>query len=309
MPRILFFILIILSLIWGGSFYFIKILLEDFGPWTIAFLRSSSGLITIVLIMLILRKPFELRKMPWFPLSFMALINTAIPWAFIAFSETRLSSNMASVLNATTPLWTIIIGIIFFRSATNRLQWVGLGIGLIGLIILLDVNPTSIISVDLLGFACMIAATICYGLGSQLSKRMLTGLSMYQITFCTLFIGSIGSGAVALSVESIAVSDILSWKNISVLIGLGGLGSGVAYVLFYYLVQKGSAEFATMVTYLVPATAIIWGYTLLGEEVKWTLLVGLFLVLGGVFLSTRQQTNKTIKDQSIKEHNVRDQFS
>ncbi|MFS1511012.1 DMT family transporter [Chengkuizengella sp. SCS-71B] len=294
MPRILFIVLILLSLIWGGSFYFIKILLEDFGPWTIAFLRSSFGLVTIVLIMLILRKPFEFRKMSWVPLTIMALINTAIPWTFIAFSETRLSSSMASVLNATTPLWTIIVGIVFFRAATNRMQWLGIGIGLIGLIILLDIDPVHIISVDLLGFACMIAATLCYAFASQLSKRLLKGLSMYQITFCTLFIGSLGSGSVALSIESISISHLVSWTNISVLIGLGVFGSGIAYILFYYLVQKGSAEFATMVTYLIPGTAIIWGYTLLGEEVKWSLLVGLVFVLSGVFLSSKKQANNIV---------------
>ncbi|NDI34974.1 DMT family transporter [Chengkuizengella sediminis] len=301
MPRILFIVLILLSLIWGGSFYFIKILLEDFGPWSIAFLRSSFGLVTIVLIMLILRKPFELRKMPWAPLTIMASINTAIPWAFIAFSETRLSSSMASVLNATTPLWTIIVGIIFFRAATNRMQWLGIGIGLIGIIILLDINPVHIISVDILGFVCMIAATLCYAFGSQLSKRLLKGLSMYQITFCTLFIGALGSGSIALSVESISISHLVSWTNISVLIGLGVFGSGIAYILFYYLVQKGSAEFATMVTYLVPGTAIIWGYTLLGEEVKWSLLVGLVFVLGGVFLSSRKQPSIAVNQKMKKQ--------
>ncbi|MFS1511384.1 DMT family transporter [Chengkuizengella sp. SCS-71B] len=306
MPRILFIVLILLSLIWGGSFYFIKILLEDFGPWTIAFLRSSFGLVTIVLIMLILRKPFELRKMPWIPLTIMASINTAIPWTFIAFSETRLSSSMASVLNATTPLWTIIVGIVFFRAATNRMQWLGIGIGLIGLIILLDIDPVHIISVDLLGFVCMIAATLCYAFGSQLSKRLLKGLSMYQITFCTLFIGSLGSGSVALSTESISISHLVSWTNISVLIGLGVFGSGIAYILYYYLVQKGSAEFATMVTYLIPATAIIWGYSLLNEELKWSLIVGLVLVLSGVFISTKKQSSKVVDVQLLKQQNIRE---
>nr|WP_223829494.1 DMT family transporter [Paenibacillus arenilitoris] len=100
MSRQLFAALVLLSLIWGGSFYFIKILLHDFGPWSIAFLRSAFGLATITLIMLVLRKPFGLRSIPWLPMAVMASIHTAIPWAIIAFSETRLTSGMASVLNA-----------------------------------------------------------------------------------------------------------------------------------------------------------------------------------------------------------------
>lgn len=242
--------------------------------------------------MFALRKPFAFRKMPWVPLIVVSLLNTAIPWAFVSLSETRLTSSMASVLNATTPLWTIIIGILFFRATAHRLQWIGIGIGLIGLIILLDVGPTNLISIDLIGFVFMLTATICYAFGSQISKRLLKGISMYQITFSTLFIGTLGSGSMALSFGSINISHLASWTNVSVLIGLGVFGSGIAYILFYYMIQKGSAEFASMVTYLVPITAIFWGYTLLNEQIKWNLLIGLVLVLGGVFLTTRIQTNK-----------------
>ncbi|SDO00399.1 Permease of the drug/metabolite transporter (DMT) superfamily [Paenibacillus sp. yr247] len=292
MSRTLYVVLFALSLIWGGSFYFIKVLLHDFGPWTIAFLRSSCGLITIVLIMLVLRKPFEWRKIPWIPMAIMASFNTAIPWAIIGFSETKLTSGMASVLNATTPLWTMIVGMLFFQAVTSRLQWIGMGIAFIGLLVLLGVNPVSIISVDLIGFICMIAATLCYGLGSQLSKRLLKGLSMYQITFGTLFCAALGSGSVALSVERISIPHLTSPTNIAVLIGLGVFGSGIAYILFYYMVQKGSPEFATMVTYLVPASAIIWGSTLLNEKIHWSLLSGLAFILGGVFLASKKRPEK-----------------
>ncbi|RKP47916.1 DMT family transporter [Cohnella endophytica] len=292
MPRLLYTALILLSLIWGGSFFFIKQLLQDFGPWTIAFLRSSFGLVTIATIMLILRKPFEIGKIPWIPMAVMALFNTAIPWAIIGFSETRLTSGMASILNATTPLWTIVVGALFFKAVTNRKQWFGMGIAFIGLIILLGINKDSIISVDLLGFACMITATLCYAIGSQLSKR-LKGVSMYQITFGTLLCAMLGSGSMAFTFERVSLPHIASGTNIAMLIGLGVFGSGIAYILFYYMIQKGSPEFATMVTYLVPASAIIWGSTLLNEPIHWNLLTGLAFILGGVFLANHRR--KTAK--------------
>jgi drug/metabolite transporter (DMT)-like permease len=294
--RSLFFVLILLSLIWGGSFFFIKILLHDFGPWTISFLRSSFGLVAVVVIMLVLRKPFEFRKIPWIQMAVMALINTAIPWTFIAFSETRLTSSMASVLNATTPLWTTIVGVVFFQAVSNRFKWLGLGIAFIGLIVLLGVNPVSIIAIDPLGFICMIAATICYAFGSQLSKR-LKGLSMYQTAFGTLLCTMIGSGSVAFSIEPTSILQHVSFTNITALIGLGIFGSGIGYILFYYLIQKGSPEFATMVTYLVPVSAIIWGYTLLNEKINWSLLIGLVFILGGVFMASKNHSEKAVVKQ------------
>lgn len=292
MSRPLYLALFLLSLIWGGSFFFIKILLHDFGPWTIAFLRSSFGLVAITVIMLILRKPFELRKIPWLSMALVALLNTAVPWAIIGFSETRLTSGMASVLNATTPLWTMVVGVVFFQAVTSRLQWLGMGVAFIGLIVLLGVNTESIISVDLLGFMCMISATLCYALGAQLSKRLLSGLSMYQITFGSLLCAMLGSGGAALSVESVSFTHLASPANIGALIGLGVFGSGIAYVLFYFMVQKGSPEFATTVTYLVPASAVIWGFALLHEKIYWSLLTGLAFILGGVFLASGRRPGK-----------------
>jgi drug/metabolite transporter (DMT)-like permease len=287
-PRLVYFALILLSLIWGGSFYFIKMLLNDFGPWTIAFLRSGAGLIVVVLIMLVFRKPFDFRKIPWIPMAAMALINTAVPWAIIGFSETRLSSSMASILNATTPVWTIFIGMLFFKNVSTRTQWLGISIASVGLIVLLGINTESMISVDVIGFICMLTASLCYGIGSQLSKRLLTGYSMYQITFGTLLTCMISSGSMAFASETISYSHLVSITNIPMIIGLGAFGSGIAYILFYYIIQNGSAEFATMVTYLVPCTALIWGYSLLNEEITWNLIMGLLIVLGGVFIASKK---------------------
>lgn len=293
MSRSLFLVLTLLSLIWGGSFFFFKILLHDFGPWTIAFLRSALGLITIVLVMALLKKPIGFRQIAWFPMARMALINTAIPWALIGFSETRVTSTMASVLNATTPLWTVLIGILFFKAASSRMQWMGMFIAFVGIILLLDVNPVSFVSVDALGFLCMMAATCCYAIGGQLSKRLPGDLSMFQVTFGTLLSSMLGSGVIAFASESASFSSFSSPDILAALAGIGVLGSGVAYILFYYLVQKGGPEIASLVTYLIPVTAFVWGYVFLNEEITWNLLAGMVLIVGGVFLTGKKARRKT----------------
>ncbi|MCZ8516407.1 EamA family transporter [Paenibacillus filicis] len=289
MSRSLYVVLLLLSLIWGGSYFFIKILLHDFGPWTIAFFRSALGLAAIVILMFALKQPFRLRQIPWLPMAVMAVVNTAIPWAVIGFSETRITSSMASVLNATTPLWTIVLGVLFFRATAHRLQWLGMGAAIIGLMILLGLNTDSFISVDPVGFISMIVASLFYAMGSQLSKR-LKGLTMYQVAFGTLLCCMLASGGMAGVTESIPWTQLASTSNIAALISLGVFGSGIAYVLFYFLVQKGSPEFATMVTYLIPVSAMIWGYTMLGEKLHWSLLTGLACILGGILLAGRKKT-------------------
>ncbi|MDO7906764.1 EamA family transporter [Paenibacillus sp. JX-17] len=285
MPRQLYIALIMLSLIWGGSFFFIKNLLNDFGPWTIAFLRSAFGLLLIMAVMLVTREPLGLRKVKWLTAFIVAMVNMAVPWTLIGFSETRLASNVASVMNATTPIWTLLVGLLFFGTVVRGMQWLGMGIAMVGLVILLGITPGSLTTVDPLGFAGMLSATLCYAVGSQLSKRFLSGLSMFQLSFATLLGAVIGSGVLAVLTEDMNLGSVLKPANLGGLIGLGVFGSGVAYILFNYMILKGSPEFATSVTYLVPATAMIWGYTLLDEPVGWNLIAGLVLILGGVFVA------------------------
>lgn len=297
MSRSLIAVLALLSLIWGGSFYFVKILLHDFGPWTISFLRSVFGFITIVILMIVMKKEFGFKQIAWIPMAIMALINTAIPWALIAYSETRVTSTMASVLNATTPLWTLAIGIVFFKAVSGRMQWLGMLVGFVGIIILLDVNPETFVSVDIIGFVCMLLATMCYAIGSQLSKQLPGSLSVYQITFGTLLSTMIGSGSVALSVESFSFSAFTSVSTLGALVGIGVFGSGAAYVMYYYLVKNGSPEIASLVTYLLPVSAFVWGYTLLDEPITWNLLVGMILIVGGIFLTGKK--DKKAADQKM----------
>ncbi|REE86422.1 drug/metabolite transporter (DMT)-like permease [Paenibacillus taihuensis] len=289
MPRLIYAALLGLGLIWGGSFYFIKMLLHDFGPWSIAFLRSGFGLLVVLVIMTVFKKPFGFRAIPWLAMFIMALINTAVPWTLIGFSEQRLTSSLASILNATTPVWTIVVGIAFFGNKSNRMQWIGLATATIGVVILLGIRPGTLLSFDGIGLIGMLCATFSYAVGSQLSKRLsLRGLTMYQITYGTLLSSTVTSGIFAFSTESITWPHLTSMDNVPMILGLGMFGSGFAYILFYYMVEKGSAEFASMVTYLVPCTALIWGSTLLGEPIKWNMLVGLVIILGGVFLASRK---------------------
>ncbi|WP_210365997.1 DMT family transporter [Bacillus sp. REN3] len=299
MNRILILTLVLLSLIWGGSYYFIKILLEDFGPWTIAFLRSSLGLLTISAIMLLTGKEFGLKKIPWLPMTIMALINTAIPWAIIGFSETRLTSSFASVLNATTPLWAIVVGLLFFNSKTDRYKLLGMGTAIFGLVILLGLEPGSVVSVDLLGFFGMILASLFYAIGSYLSKRLSERLSMYQVTFGTLLCCMAGSGGAALATEKITLTGLYNLTTLAAWAGLGILGSGIAYILFYFLVQNGGPEIATMVTYLIPVSGIIWGSTMLNEEIHFSLITGLVFILGGIYLAGKKIPEKTAENLKV----------
>ncbi|MCF6412060.1 DMT family transporter [Pseudalkalibacillus salsuginis] len=288
--------LITLSLIWGMSFYFIKVLVDDLGPWGIVFVRCSLGALTLLFILLLQRKRFSLKALPWGSLLLVGFLNALIPWGLIAISETRISSSMASIVNATTPIWTSVIGVLLFSISLKLKQWLGVLVGFIGILILIDLNVTQLFRQDLIGMGTMIVATLCYGFMSQFTKRHLQQISVMMISLFTLITGAIGSLVImGVTGSFFSFEHVVSWNSVGSMVGLGVFGSGLAYLLFYYMIQEGSAEFATFVTYLVPITAMFWGWFLLDEHIPVHAIAGLVLILAGVYLSTR----KTAKDQPV----------
>lgn len=285
--------LIVLSLIWGTSFLFIKILLSHLGPEAVVFGRTLFGTIMLLLILLFHKRKPQLKQLPWTKLLLVALTNNVLPWLLICSSETRLTSSIASIINATTPIWTLVIGFIFFSSSLRKTQWLGIIVGFLGIFILSDFKTGDFHSGNTIGILMMSGATLCYGLGAQLSKKYLSQLSVLEISFFTLMLSTIISFIIMLFLAPGSLSSFFNGAIYLPLIGLGALGSGVAYLLFYYLVQKGSPEFASLVTYLVPVSAIIWGSVLLKEKIHLSILIGLLVIFLGVYISSLKTKNKS----------------
>jgi drug/metabolite transporter (DMT)-like permease len=289
--------LILLSLIWGTSFLFMKILLFDLDPTAVVFGRCLFGTIMLFIIVLLSKEKFHLKKLPWHKLFFVALFNNALPWLLICSSETKISSGLASGINATTPVWTLIIGFFFFTSSLKKKQWVGIIIGFLGIFVLSGIKVTEIFSGNTLGVLLMSGAALCYGIGAQLSKRDLSELSVLQISFFTLALSTMIS---FIAMMSIAPDSVLRFNHLNLLfpfVGLGAFGSGVAYLLYYYLVKMGSPELASLVTYIVPVSAIGWGALILKESIHSTMIIGLIIILAGVYISSKS-TNTPAKTEA-----------
>ncbi|MGG3466502.1 DMT family transporter [Neobacillus pocheonensis] len=285
--------LIGLSLIWGTSFLFIKILLSSMGPENIVLGRSLFGTIILLLIILLKKKITNLKKLPWTKIFVVALTNNALPWFLICSSETKLTSSMASIINATTPIWTLIIGFFFFSSSLRKSQWIGILVGFMGIFVLSGIKLGDFYSGHISGILLMTGATLSYGLASHLTKKHLTQLSVLETSFFTLLFSTIISFFVILFMNPRSLSSFLTIETVGSFIGLGALGSGVAYLLFYYLVKKGSPEFASLVTYLVPISALLWGTILLNEEIHLSMVLGLIVIFIGVYISSLKPKEKS----------------
>ncbi|GGB57943.1 DMT family transporter [Fictibacillus barbaricus] len=289
--------LFVLSLIWGMSFLFIKVLLGVFDPWQIVFIRCLLGIITIIPLFLLSRQTVSWRSLPVKQLAIVGFLNAGIPWGLIAWSETFLDSGYTAILNATTPIWTSMMGVFFFSVKMEWKQWIGVIIGFIGILLLMDIDAPGLTQNQLLlGFVLMLTATCCYGYSSQYAKKHLQNTTVWITASTTLLAGSMFSGIMMLFTGGWSMPESVLGQNIILsLIGLGIFGSGLAYLLYYYMISAGSAEFATLVTYLVPVSAVFWGSVLLNEKVPPIAYLGLLFIFAGVYLTSKKKRTNALK--------------
>ncbi|WP_431800649.1 DMT family transporter [Halobacillus andaensis] len=282
--------LIGLSLIWGLSFVFIKWLLDPVGIWGTVFFRCLAGALVLLPVLYLKRKEIK-GQIPWKALLFVGIFNAGLPWGMIAWSETEIHSSTAAVMNALTPICTGLVGFMFFSIVLKRRQWLGILLGFVGILVLMDFNVFELFNESFIGIGTMIMSSISYGFASQFSKKHLQETSILLITTCSLLVASAFGFAGMVVTGSIATFEVEVMTQPGVwlsIVGLGCFGSGFAHLLFYYMVKNGSAEFATSVTYIIPITAMVWGYVLLEEPITKNLLLGLLIIFGGVYLATRK---------------------
>jgi drug/metabolite transporter (DMT)-like permease len=279
----------LLGLVWGSSFLWIKLALREVSPFTLVGYRLLFGLVGMALVIAVARPRFPKNKRVWLILAVLGLTNTAIPFVLISWGEQSIDSAMASILNSTVPLFTLVIA--HFALADERITWkrsLGLLIGLGGVRILvggdLDLgNMGGRVS----GQVAVLAAAVFYAGSAVLARRELKDVDSIMQATVPLISGDVAIWAAAAALETpIVLPQLpLTW---AALIWLGLLGSCLAYLLYFYLLKTIGATRSTMVTYVFPVVGVVLGVMFLQEQLSWRLLAGGGLVLAGIVIVNRQ---------------------
>jgi drug/metabolite transporter (DMT)-like permease len=271
--------LALLALLWGSSFLWIKLALDGLSPVQLVLVRLVLGAAILLLIVRVRRLRLPRDRTTWLHLTVAAVVGNAVPYLLFAIGEQTVSSSLAGALNATTPLWTLGIGL---AARTERqltpLRLVGLLVGFAGaLVILAPWNAPSPGAVG--GALACLGAAASYGLSYVYMGRRLAGrglpplvLSAAQLTASPVA----GLHPVHLTPAVLAAISIL-----------GALGTGAAYVLNYRLITDEGPTATSTVTYLLPVVAVVLGIVFLGEPAAAHLLVGTGIVLVGIALVGR----------------------
>ena len=278
---------VLLALIWGFSFYFIKVGLDSFTPIGVAAGRIAFGFATLALLAAILRTPLPPRW-SWKYLVVTSLLWVSVPWMLFGYGETQVSSALAGIINAATPLMTLLAILIAFpEERPTSWRIVGLGIGFLGIVIV--VGWGSMVATPL-GVIALIGAIACYGVAFPFSRRYLTGPSVREpIASVSLSLGLM-VGGIIVTLPLALLTGFTHGQTPAVgpftaVAALGILGSGIAYVLNIRVTQRADATTASTVTYLTPLVAVLAGALLLGEQITWNQPVGGAIVVIGAAIA------------------------
>ena len=279
-------LLVALSLIWGSSFILIKRGLVGLTPMQLGSLRVLFSAVFLILIGF--RSLTEIKRNQWKYIVLTSFFGTFIPAFLFALAQTQISSSVSSILNSLTPLNTLLLGALAFGLTFKRTQIVGVVIGLIGTLLLIVNGALNHPGQNYWYALLVLVASICYALNVNLLKKYLADVKPLSITtgnFLVLFFPAL---VVLLSTDFISVINDEAVQHSLLFIGvLGVVGTGIANILFFKLIQISSPVFATSVTYLIPIVAFFWGL-LDGEMLTPVQFVGAFVVLLGVYLSSKK---------------------
>lgn len=272
----------LLSVLWGGSFFFNGVVLKELPPLTVVFLRVTLAAIMLLPLLQLYKVRFPDSLSGWAPYVGIGLLNNVLPFSLVVMGQTYIPSGLASILNATTPLFTVVVMAVAGEEKLHVRRIAGVVAGLIGVIILQG-GAFGWESGQGLGILLCLAAALNYGLSALLARRFLSNSPPLGTATFQLLASAVMMTVVAGVVDRpwrLPIPGAVTWLAV---IGLAALSTALAYIVFFQILRRSGATNVMLVTLLIPVTAILLGVLVLGEKISPREIVGA-LVIGSALL-------------------------
>ena len=289
------------SVIWGSSFLFIRVAVEHMPPSAVVFGRALLG--AVFLVPLAIRNgAFHGLRRSILPVVVVTLLDMALPTFLTAWGEERISSSAAGILTATDPLFTAVLALWLIRSeAVDRRRFAGLVIGFAGVIALLGIDFGGN-AAEFLGAGAVLLSALGYAGAALLYRRWLADARALGVTALMTAI----SGAAFLAPAAAGLPrQVPPVTSVLALVALGIINTGLAYWLFYLLIDEAGAATASVITYVMPVVALVLGVGLLGERFTIGAVAGMVLIMLGAWLATSRQTSRAADTHGVAERDER----
>lgn len=276
---------LLLALIWGSSFMWIKLAVQEIGPFALVGFRLLFGVLFLAIVVRARHLALPKDGHTWAVLALLALINTALPFVLISWGEQHIDSAVASILNGSVPLFTLFIAHWLLKDDRMTLVRItGAAVGFVGIVVLMSGGLSAAdFAKNLLGDFAVLAAAALYGVGGVLVRLKLSHVSPAITGFGSALVADGLVWTTAFFVESpLALPhQPITWASLVI---LGFLGTGLAYQLYFHLIKSIGSTRASMVTYVMPAVGLALGILFLREPLTWQLALGMVLIVGAVWL-------------------------
>lgn len=272
----------LLSILWGGSFFFNGVVLKELPPFTLVFLRVTLAALMLLPLLWIYRIRFPVGLSGWKPFIAIGLFNNVLPFSLIVVGQTFIPSGLASILNATTPLFTVAVMTAAGEEKLQARRIAGVIVGLIGVIILHG-DGLGLERGQGLGILLCLAAALSYGVSALVARRLPSDVPPLGAATFQMLVSAAMMIVVAGVVERpwlLPVPGVTTWFAV---IGLAALSTALAYIVFFQILRRSGATNVMLVTLLIPATAILLGVLVLGETISWREIAGA-VVIGSALL-------------------------
>jgi drug/metabolite transporter (DMT)-like permease len=275
-------LLAVLSVLWGGSFFFNGVVLRELPPFTLVLLRVLLAAMILLPVLCAQRLPLPKGWMGWRPFFLIALFNNVLPFSLIVTGQMYVASGLASILNATTPLFTVAVMAAAGEEKLVIRRVAGVIVGLVGVVILRG-SGAGFASGQGLGVLLCLAAALSYGISALIARRALSDSPPLATATFQLMASSLMMAVVAGIFErpwQLPMPGVVTWFSV---IGLAALSTALAYIVFFQVLRRSGATNVMLVTLLVPVTAILLGSLVLGEQISSREIAGA-LVIGSALL-------------------------
>lgn len=278
-------LLLLLAAMWGPSFLFIKVAVEDIPPLTLVLGRVAIGATFLSIVLVSQRRKLPNDRLLWRHLAVVALLHNALPWVLLSWGEQYIDSALASILNGTTPLFTIVLA--HFLVQGDRMtasKVMGVLLGFVGLFLLILPSLAGGVQASTWGLLAVTIAAALYGVAIIYSRNHLRGLPPLVAPTSQLLLATLFMFPVAMIVDRPWTLPAPSTAALASLVALGILGTGLAFIIYYRLIETANPTYISMVTYVIPIFGVILGVLILNEQLTWYALAGFALILLGVMV-------------------------
>lgn len=269
-----------LSILWGGSFFFVELAVKELPPFTIVLTRLVLAVFALLIGLHVLRLKLPRDWKVWKVFLTLGLMNNAIPFSLFVWAQTHIPSGLASILNATTPLFTVVLAHFFITGERLKaLKFIGILTGLAGVSVMIGVDALDNLGADVLAQLACLAAAFFYGVSGVVGKRV-QALRQPPLVIATgqLISASIWIAPLVFIVEAPWTLPMPGMTTVSALLGLSIISTSVAYFIYFNVLSRTSATNLLLVTFLVPISAVLLGTLVLGETLSSSQWLGMAII-------------------------------